>query len=44
MTVKNGKTEVSEVKHPGEKIKEILKEYTSPKIKELPTFTGGLVG
>lgn len=44
MTVKNGKSEVSEVKHPGEKIKEILKEYTSPKIKELPTFTGGLVG
>ena len=44
MTVKNGKTEVSEVKHPGEKIKEILKDYTSPKIKELPTFTGGLVG
>ena len=44
MTVKNGKTKVSEVKHPGEKIKEILKEYTSPKIKELPTFTGGLVG
>ena len=44
MTVKNGKTEVSEVKHPGEKIKEILKEYTSPKIKELSTFTGGLVG
>ena len=44
MKVKNGKTEISEVKHPGEKIKEILKEYTSPKIKELPTFTGGLVG
>ena len=44
MKVKNGKTEISGVKHPGEKIKEILKEYTSPKIKELPTFTGGLVG
>lgn len=44
MKVKNGKTEISEVKYPGEKIKEILKEYTSPKIKELPTFTGGLVG
>lgn len=44
MKVKNGKNEISEVKHPGEKIKEILKEYTSPKIKELPTFTGGLVG
>ena len=44
MKVKNGKTEISEVKHPGEKIKEILKEYTSPNIKELPTFTGGLVG
>lgn len=44
MKVKNGKTEISEVKYPGEKIKEILKEYTSPNIKELPTFTGGLVG
>ena len=44
MKVKNRKTEISKVKHPGEKIKEILKEYTSPKIKELPTFTGGLVG
>ena len=41
ITCTNG---VIEVKHPGEKIKEILKEYTSPKIKELPTFTGGLVG
>ena len=24
--------------------KEILKEYTSPKVKDLPSFTGGLVG
>ncbi len=32
------------VAHPGAKIKEILKEYTSPKVKDLPSFTGGLVG
>ena len=30
--------------HPGAKIKEILKDYTSPKGKDLPSFTGGLVG
>ena len=35
---------VREVEHPGECIKEILNEYTSPKIESLPTFTGGLVG
>jgi len=32
------------VAHPGAKIKEILKEYISPKVKDLPSFTGGLVG
>lgn len=30
--------------HPGDVIREILKEYKSPKIEGLPTFTGGLVG
>lgn len=44
MTIKNGHEETKQVKHPGECIKEILQEYTSPKIEELPTFTGGLVG
>lgn len=44
MTVKNDHEEVKQVKHAGEYIREILKEYTSPKLKGLPTFTGGLVG
>ncbi|MCI9078119.1 MAG: anthranilate synthase component I [Lachnospiraceae bacterium] len=47
MSVKKGKgetEEIKEVKHPGKYIKEILKEYTSPKVKGLPTFTGGLAG
>ena len=44
MTIRNGKEEICEVEHPGEHIKEILQEYTSPKVEGLPTFTGGLVG
>ena len=44
MTIRNGKEETKEVEHPGECIKEILQEYTSPKVEGLPTFTGGLVG
>lgn len=44
MVIKNGSEKIKNVEHPGEYIKEILKEYTSPKLKGLPTFTGGLVG
>jgi len=33
-----------EVKHPGEELRKILKEYNSATLKELPSFTGGLVG
>lgn len=44
MTIRHGKEEICEVEHPGEHIKEILQEYTSPKVEGLPTFTGGLVG
>ncbi len=47
MSIKSSKEEtkeVKEVKHPGKYIKEILEEYTSPKVKGLPTFTGGLAG
>lgn len=44
MTIRNGKSETKKVAHPGEKIKEILEEYKSPKVDGLPTFTGGLVG
>ena len=32
------------VDHPGVYLKELLKQYRSPKIAGLPTFTGGLVG
>lgn len=32
------------IKHPGEYIKDIIKEYKSPKLTGFPTFTGGLVG
>ncbi|MBO5484706.1 MAG: anthranilate synthase component I [Lachnospiraceae bacterium] len=44
MTIRNGETKTKEVSHPGEAIKKILEDYTSPKIPGLPTFTGGLVG
>jgi len=44
VTIKNGKEEVRQTDHPGDIIKEILKEYKSPKVEGLPTFTGGLVG
>lgn len=30
--------------HPGDFITDILKDYKSPKIEELPSFTGGFVG
>ena len=32
------------MKHPGDAIREILKEYKSPVLEKMPTFTGGLVG
>ena len=33
-----------EVTHPGEEIRRILAQYKSPKLPDLPPFTGGLVG
>lgn len=44
LTIRNGTTQTKEVEHPGEAIREILKDYTSPKVPGLPSFTGGLVG
>lgn len=44
MTIKNGTVQTKVVSHPGKAIREILEEYTSPKVPGLPTFTGGLVG
>ena len=33
-----------QVAHPGDTLREILKEYKSPVMKDMPPFTGGLVG
>lgn len=40
----NGKMENIETKKPLEVLHSILKDYKSPSLKELPPFTGGLVG
>lgn len=44
MTIRNGSVEERNVPHPQQRIREILADYTSPKIDDLPSFTGGLVG
>lgn len=51
LTCKDGKiiirsgTQITlETKHPGEQIRQIIRENRSPHFEYLPTFTGGLVG
>lgn len=44
LQMKGGATIRRQVMHPGEAIRQVLKENKSPKIPGLPTFTGGLVG
>ncbi|MDD3251951.1 MAG: anthranilate synthase component I [Lachnospiraceae bacterium] len=44
LRIKSGSTIEQKVEHPGEAIRQILKENRSPRLPELPTFTGGLVG
>lgn len=44
LKMKGGTTVCQTVTHPGEAIRQVLKENKSPKIPGLPTFTGGLVG
>ena len=44
LKINTGFTINETVQHPNEYIRKILKENKSPKIKGLPTFTGGLVG
>lgn len=44
LKINTGTTIEEAVKHPNEYIRKLLKENKSPKIKGLPTFTGGLVG
>ena len=41
---RNGKMKNTETKKPLEVLRSILKDYKSPSLKELPPFTGGLVG
>lgn len=42
--VKNQKKESYENTNPSDMIRDIMKQYKSPKIDSLPSFTGGLVG
>lgn len=44
LQIKSGTVIKKEVGHPGEAIRQILKENKSPVIPGLPSFTGGLVG
>ena len=44
MTIKGATTTTRKVDHPKEAIRQILEENRSPRLKGLPTFTGGLVG
>ncbi len=44
LTVKSGSTVTERTRHPGEAVRKILKEYKSPRVEGMPTFTGGLVG
>ena len=40
----DSRSETRTVEHPGEVIRQIIREYESPKLPGLPPFTGGLVG
>ncbi len=41
MTIRNGKEEARQTDHPGDVMKEILREYRSPKVEGLPSFKIG---
>ena len=50
LTIRKGSEEetptvtVKKVEHPGDTLRQILSEYKSPTLPDLPPFTGGLVG
>ena len=44
MTIKDGTTRTFECSNPAGEIRNILSQYKSPRLEELPTFTGGFVG
>ena len=43
-STENSTEEVRQVAHPGDAIREIVSQYKSPVMDNMPTFTGGLVG
>ena len=44
LTIRAGGTVEMETDHPGTYIKQLSEQYRSPRVPELPSFTGGLVG
>ncbi|RDU23466.1 anthranilate synthase component I [Anaerosacchariphilus polymeriproducens] len=44
LNMKRDKSTTIETDNPGQYIREIIQEHKSPKMEELPPFTGGLVG
>ena len=44
LKLENHELITKKVKHPANEIRKILDEYKSPVMKDMPTFTGGLVG
>ncbi len=44
MTITSGSSVSFQVEHPGEYIKQVAADNKSPRLPELPSFTGGLVG
>lgn len=44
VTMKSGAMKTTEKKDAMEALRELLKQYRSPKIPNMPSFTGGLVG
>ena len=44
MTIKDGTTRTFDCSDPAAEIRNILNQYKSPRLEELPTFTGGFVG
>lgn len=44
MRIKGATTQTFTCDHPATEIRKVLEQYKSPKLADLPTFTGGLVG
>lgn len=44
LQIKSGVNVTKETEHPGETIREIIRENRTPRLEEMPPFAGGLVG